>query len=136
MPNLRLSDDVRQALVAYLAALKGQADAEARPWNDPSAAQDSVGRGHILFNTVGCVTCHGVGGIGGYPNNTVAGGLIPSLKGVSESYTKKELIQRISLGAQPARDDPNGPQPMLSMPPWGQTLKPDEIEASPITFCR
>src|SRR4051812_49365152 len=36
MPNPRLSDKAREALVEYLAGLKGQAWGEKRPWNEAS----------------------------------------------------------------------------------------------------
>ena len=129
MPNFYFKDRTRDALVAYLATLKGQ-DYKVKPWDDPSVSGDPVKRGESLFNHAGCVGCHGVKGQGGYNNNNVVGGLIPSLTMVSEGYSKEELAEKISKGVpHPAKDDPNGAEPMIHMPSWGEMLSKDEIES-------
>lgn len=126
MPNPHLSDPARQALVNYLSTLKGQAFAGAKPWDDPSL-KDPVERGHVIFGRAGCIACHGKDGLGGYPNTNVPGGKIPALTTVSQTYTKEELLKKIKNGVKPAKADPNGPDPMIFMPPWGQVLTDDEI---------
>lgn len=127
MPNPHLSDPARAALVDYLSSLKGQDFDGHKPWDDPQYAGKPVERGHVIFAKAGCITCHGVGGAGGYPDNNVAGGMIPALTHVKETYTKAELVAKITNGSQPAKADPNGPDPLLFMPSWGQTLSKDEI---------
>lgn len=129
MPNFNLNDKARAALVAYLGSLKGSAYRDAPPWDDSSFGSDPVKRGQEIFTRVGCVGCHGRGGKGGYPNNNVAGGKIPALLLVADGYSKEELESRIRNGSNPAKDDPNGPEPMIVMPAWGETLKDDEIDA-------
>lgn len=129
MPDPRLSDSARQALVDYLSVLKGEDWGGERPWNAPSLMSDPVERGHLLYARAGCVTCHGVGGEGGYPDNNVVGGKIPALTDVDQRYTKDELRKKIAGGVIPQKADPNGPDPLLRMPPWGEVLKPDEIDA-------
>jgi mono/diheme cytochrome c family protein len=132
MPNFHLQDDIRQDVVAYLAAQKGQGfDATGgRPWNHPELADKKIERGEVLFNKAGCVACHSQGGKGGYPNNNVVGGQIPALIKVSEGYSRAELIAKVRTGvAKPAPADPRAPKPMIHMPAWGQVLKDDEIEA-------
>ena len=129
MPNFHLSDSVRAALVAYLSEQKGQGwptDAD-KPWNAPGLKDNPIARGKMIFNKVGCVACHGVGGVGGYPNNNVVGGLIPSLTKVAEGYSKEELIHKIHDGVVPTPMDPSQPAPMIHMPPWGQVLSKGEI---------
>lgn len=130
MPNFYLKDDVRQALVTYLASLKGEAYKENAPWNRPEYMEDSVKRGEKIFKSVGCVGCHGNAGVGHYPNNNVVGGQIPALKTVADGYSKEELKDKIRKGVpESAKDDPNGPAPMIHMPEWGQVLKDDELDA-------
>jgi len=127
MPNKQLSPAARGAIVSYLATLKGQDWAKgARPWD---GAGDAVARGRLVFLRAGCVACHGRGGVGGYPNNNVKGGRIPALDKVSETFTKAELIVKIKNGvAAPAKDDANGPDPLVFMPKWGDVLDAGDID--------
>lgn len=129
MPDPHLTDNSRKALVAYLVTLKGQDWGDARPWNEASLRADPVERGHVLFARAGCVTCHGIRGAGGYPDNNVVGGKIPALQNISERYTKEELKTKIRRGVIPQKADPKGPDPLLRMPPWGDVLKDDELDA-------
>ncbi|MBI4348204.1 MAG: c-type cytochrome [Elusimicrobia bacterium] len=130
MPNLHLSDPVREALVAYLYSLKGDAYRLSTPWNHKGLKEDPVKRGEALFNRVGCVGCHGRAGVGGNPNNNVAGNKIPTLTLVADGFSREELVGKIKVGVpKPAKDDPTGPEPLIGMPAWGQVLKDDEIEA-------
>lgn len=131
MPNFFLKDNVRKALVAYLASLKGEAYlAGSKPWDSPELKEDPVKRGEAIFSHAGCAGCHGAGGKGGYPNNNVVGGLIPSLINVSDGYSKEELAEKIRKGVpQSASEDPNSPAPMIHMPAWSQVMKDDEIES-------
>lgn len=131
MPNKRLSDAARGAIVAYLAEQTGQAwPAGGRPWDAPSINKDPLARGRLLFNRAGCVGCHGTGGAGGYPNNNVKGGLIPKLNGVYETYTKPELVAKIKKGVRnPEKADPKGPEPLVWMPAWGEKLDDSELDA-------
>lgn len=131
MPNFRLADPIRADLVAYLSSLDGSGYLQGRkPWDAQELHGDPVARGREIYKRVGCVTCHGKDGAGGYPNNNVVGGLIPALKTVADGYSREELIDRISKGVRhPAMADPEGPEPLLYMPRWESKLKSDEIEA-------
>ena len=129
MPNFNLNEATRADLVAYLSAQKGQAWAE-KPWLTGEAkALPAAERGKIIFNSVGCVSCHAKDGYGGYPNNNVAGGLVNSLTKVTEGYSKAELHEKIKGGAVPIPKDSSKPAPMLQMPKWGQQLNEKEIDA-------
>ena len=129
MPNFNLKDSTRADLVAYLSAQKGQAW-KVKPWETPAAAALPVAeRGKIIFNAVGCVSCHAKDGYGGYPNNNVAGGLVNSLTKVTEGYSKAELHEKIKGGAVPIPNDSKLPAPMLQMPKWGDQLSAKEIDA-------
>ena len=129
MPDFNLNDESRKALVAYLSAQKGQAWA-VKPWETPEAKALPVAeRGKIVFESVGCVTCHAKDGYGGYPNNNAAGGLIPSLSKVTEGYSKPELHDKIKHGAVPIPNDMKLPPPMLIMPKWSDTLSKAEIDS-------
>jgi mono/diheme cytochrome c family protein len=130
MPNFNLNDGTRADLVAYLSAQKGQAWGDAYPWRKPEiAALPPVKRGEFIFNKAGCVACHGQFGGGGYPNNNVVGGLIPTLTKVSEGYSKAELHSKIQFGQVSIPKDASAEKPKIFMPKWGDQLKPDEIDA-------
>ncbi len=130
MPNLNLRPNIRKDLIAYLVAQQGQAfEKSGKPWEHPELQGDLVKKGEVIFEKVGCIGCHGIGGVGGNPNNNVAGGLIPSLRGVSELYNMEELIDKIRMGSVPGAEDPSKPGPMIEMPQWGKVLLPDELKA-------
>jgi mono/diheme cytochrome c family protein len=129
MPNFDLNDATRADLVAFLSAQKGQAWST-YPWRTPEAmALPAAERGKLIFNKAGCVACHGQFGGGGYPNNNVAGRLIPTLTLVSDGYSKTELHSKIQNGSTPLPDDPSKPKALIFMPKWGDQLKSDEIDA-------
>lgn len=126
MPNKQLSPAARGAIVSYLAELKGQDWPKGgRPWDGAGADE-----GRLIYLRAGCVACHGPGGAGGYPNSNVAGGKIPALNIVSQTYTKAELIAKIKRGVpSPVKADPKGPDPLVFMPSWGQYLDDAEIDS-------
>jgi mono/diheme cytochrome c family protein len=129
MPNKQLSPAARAAIVSYMATLKGQDWPKGgRPWDGEG---DAVARGRLIFLRAGCVACHGAGGAGGYPNNNVAGGKIPALSNVSQTFTKTELVAKIKRGVPaPVKADPSGPSPLVWMPSWGEVLDDAEIGAA------
>src|SRR3974390_1117983 len=57
MPNFNLPDNVRDALVRYLALQKGDAYRKNPPWNTPELMADSVKSGAVIYDRVGCVGC-------------------------------------------------------------------------------
>jgi mono/diheme cytochrome c family protein len=128
MPDKRLPPAARAAIVAFLMEQQGQEWPKgARPWDGLS---DPLERGRLIYLRAGCVACHGQGGVGGYPNNNVAGGKIPALNGVSETFTKAELVAKIRNGVPaPLKADPKGADPLVWMPSWGKTLDDAEIDA-------
>ncbi|HVE12554.1 MAG TPA: cytochrome c [Elusimicrobiota bacterium] len=130
MPNFHFSPALRKSLVAYLSSLQGQAYEGKKPWDAEEFASDPVKKGGEIFVRAGCITCHGKNGSGGYPNNNVNGGKIPTLTNVADGYTKEELVKKISNGVRhPAKVDPSGEEPLLYMPQWSEKLSPDEIAA-------
>ncbi len=129
MPNFNLTEETRKDLVAYLSAQKGQAWKE-YPWRTAEVkALPAAERGKFIFNKAGCVACHGQFGRGGYPNNNVAGGLIPTLTLVSDGYSKPELHTKLQNGQISIPADPSKPKPMIYMPKWGDQLSSDEIDS-------
>lgn len=117
MPEFRLAPDDRAAIVAYLSSLKGR---DWHPWKP--------GDGKAIFLQAGCVACHGAQGKGGFPNDNVPGLAIPALTSVGQTYTKEELIRKITEGSKPQKADPSGPEPLVFMPAWGKVLSAREIE--------
>ncbi len=128
MPNLHLPDHVRTDMVAYLSGLKGEEYGETRPWNTEALKADHVARGKAIFEGAGCTGCHGVNGVGGNPNPHALGGMIPSLGGVKDLYSKEELIDKVRQGSTPG-GDPKNPGVVVSMPEWGKYLTKDEFHS-------
>jgi mono/diheme cytochrome c family protein len=130
MPNFHLPEEVRAELVEYLSAQKGDGYRKGNePWQLAELKDDQVKRGETIFNKAGCVACHGLRGAGGYPNNNVAGGQIPSLTNAADGYSKDELKTLLHKGRIAAIADPSQPAPMINMPEWGKVLKDDEIDS-------
>ncbi len=131
MPTLHLNETALNALVAYMFSLKGEDyKGEKAPWKTEALKDDPVKRGEAIFNRVGCTGCHGTAGIGGFPNNNVVGGKIPSLKFVSDGYSKEELKEKIHKGVpESSPEDPSQPKPMIHMPAWGEVLGDEELDA-------
>lgn len=130
MPNMHLPEHVRGDLVAFLTEQKGQLYATAgKPWERPEDAADPVKKGEAAFRRIGCTGCHGRGGIGGNPNNNVAGGVIPGLIDVAEKYSHEELEDKIRQGSIPAAADRKKPAPMIVMPEWGKLLSESDLDA-------
>ena len=129
MPNFYLKENVRKELVKYLSSLKGQDYQNNPPWNDPSITHP-IQKGKVIFERVGCVGCHGIEGKGGYPNNNVVGGKIPSLTLVADGYSKDELIEKLNKGVpHPQKAVSSEPDPMIFMPSWGEILQKEELDA-------
>lgn len=126
MPDLRPSPKARAALVEYLSSLRGQGHGDRPPWR---GLADLVQAGRRVYLKAGCVACHGPGGRGGEPNNNVPGRAIPALDRLVATYTPEELARRIRSGARPVKEDPTGPEPLVSMPAWGEALTEPDIEA-------
>jgi mono/diheme cytochrome c family protein len=132
MPNFQMSERGRLDIAAYLATLRGAgfSPSEPAPWQSAKAQADPLVKGALLYKHVGCVTCHGREGTGGYANNNVPGGKIPNLKKVAQTYSREELVEKIKIGVRhPAKADAAGPEPHLWMPAWGEVLSKDEIDA-------
>ncbi len=117
MPDFRLKPDERAALVDWLASLQGRGY---HPWKP--------GEGRAIFLKAGCVACHGAQGRGGFPNNNVPGEAIPALTKTAETYTPEELRKKIAAGSLPQKERPDGPEPLVSMPPWQKVLSDAEIK--------
>ncbi|MEK7232343.1 MAG: c-type cytochrome [Elusimicrobiota bacterium] len=131
MPKKLMSDEARNALIGYLKELKGQDWTKgARPWDAPSLMKDPVARGRVIYIRAGCVGCHGGDGLGGYPNNNVQGGLIPSLNKAADVFSKAELIAKIKNGVpQSQKVDAKGATPLIRMPAWSGILDDAELDA-------
>jgi ubiquinol-cytochrome c reductase cytochrome b subunit len=70
--------------------------------------QGDAARGAQLFKDEACLACHSMGGQGG--------GRGPDLSSVGDRLSKDQLTWRIAYGGN-------------NMPAYGQTLKPDELNA-------
>jgi mono/diheme cytochrome c family protein len=149
MPDFReeLGDEGAHAIAAYLMSMTGENIphkffvAQA-PKPEPSFS-DPIKHGKFVFEKYGCAGCHGLGGAKGRRNFNALGagqsnpdedmdkGREPTLTDVVGTYTKEELIKKISNGVSSvnvAKYNPHGPTPPLYMPPWKDKIKPTEME--------
>jgi mono/diheme cytochrome c family protein/plastocyanin len=122
--------------------------------NPPPAS--IVERGRLNFLNLGCMRCHGPEGRGGIRNHNAKGGEVPALFKLADTIVNNRqeadrlliLLQRggplderevwlreffkikktIREGKNPLKEDPNGPEPPLAMPAWGEKLSDKEIE--------
>ena len=87
--------------------------------------------GYKLYNEMSCVACHGPAGKGGVHNfNAQTGQQVPALIHVADSYTKADLIAKISQGVPVcAKLNPDGPAPPLHMPAFKDLLKDQDMES-------
>jgi cytochrome c553 len=123
MPDQGLSDADRGALADFLAAQKGQAWGDGRPWAPLPPAE----KGRAVYVHAGCIACHGVAGRGGHPNPGAHGDVIPALAPLMGTYTADELKAKIKNGVSPEGHD--GRTPAVVMPPWKDVLSNDELDA-------
>jgi len=133
MPNFRLKDADRAAIVDYLSSLKGQDFGARKPWDKEISSEippaNIVAEGEMIYRRAGCVACHGPQGRGGMPQNNFHGNQIPAVYKVAEGYTLDELEKRIRSGRIPEPQDPSLPPPMVAMPAWGTVLSELEIDS-------
>lgn len=119
MPDTKLKPKAREAIVDYLASLRG----------DGLPQVVGPADGALVFRKAGCAACHGPAGVGGHPNNNVLGGVIPALPALAATYTLEELKDRIRRGKRAEAADPSRPAPHAHMPAWGEVLGDGELEA-------
>jgi mono/diheme cytochrome c family protein len=113
------------ALVALPLILAGSlGTAQAQP-------TDPVTLGKHLVEHLGCLYCHGLGGRQGIDNPNAIRKYVPAWdeKEFIEKYTAKEAVAAvIRKGRFPAKDLKATGNP-IPMPPWGNRLKPEEMDA-------
>lgn len=126
MPQFGFSRDEAHSLVLFLRRLHERGIEAPGGSFQPTPAQ----RGERIYRRYGCRGCHGADGEGGVTNrNAESGEQVPPLRFVREGYTAEELKQRIRLGVRDvARLDPEGPEPPLFMPAWGDRLSEGQLD--------
>jgi len=123
-------EDTRSAILA-LQALKNQPDEDnslpegERP-QDPQAAL-----GLALVEHLGCLHCHGLGGRQGLSNPNAVRKYVPAWD--EEAFIARYPVDDgvryvITSGRFPAKD-PKAVGSPVPMPPWGNRLKPEEMDA-------
>ncbi len=89
----------------------------------------AVQRGRAVYEKYGCAACHAPDGTGGVRNYNYVNGTEPNLRKAVPTYTKEELVEKISKGVSPVgKADPKGPTPSLYMPPWKDKIKGQEMD--------
>lgn len=87
-------------------------------------------RGRLVYESYGCVSCHGSDGTGGFANtNAETDGKVPGVIHVAEGYTTTELARLIRTGmARIGKHDADGPTPPFRMPGWGDRMSDRDVE--------
>ena len=85
--------------------------------------QGDVVAGMVLYDSFGCVNCHGPNGLGGVPNPASPDGTIPPLVGADfhHEFNDQAIADVIRSGSV------LGKAPIVSMPHWGGILTDTEI---------
>lgn len=102
MPHPRIKKDQAEIITAFLLTLpepkKGYVIGEhkVRPGKsnpaqtaESKATAASIAQGKALFNSHGCIACHGIGNIGGH--------FAPRLDGISQHRDRQYIVDRISV---------------------------------------
>jgi len=101
-------------------------------WGTARAEQvDQVTLGKDLVKHLGCLYCHGLGGRKGIDNPNAVRKYVPAWdeKAFIERFPKKDAVSAvIRKGRFPAKDT-NAEGSPIPMPPWGNRLKPEEMDA-------
>ncbi|MEE9271612.1 MAG: c-type cytochrome [Candidatus Krumholzibacteria bacterium] len=121
MPNFKLPQGERLALVEYLHGLQGQRNGEAKRWEDNTAFfLDSRPRevGAMVYRRFGCDGCHGERGEGGYANvNAAPDEKMPVIAAAARDNSRDVIKGILFFGRKPTLLDPAGPEP-LPCPAW------------------
>ena len=131
MPNFRLPNDERDALVAYLMTLDGQANEASQNWEANTAFQlNSRPRevGERVYKRFGCDGCHGRKGEGGFTNpNAQPDGQMPPIFRAMLDNSADDIKSRMLVAQKPAKIDPAGQDP-LPCPSWDGAITDSELE--------
>ncbi len=123
-------DPATAALIATLEETKNEEQIKKMKHNG-HVGESKVELGRALVEHLGCLHCHGLGGRQGLPNPNAIRKYVPA-------WDEKEFIDRypvddgiryvITNGRQPEKD-PKAASSPIPMPPWGNRLKPAEMDA-------
>ncbi len=123
MPNFRLLEDDNgaeeggvneiKAIAAYLWQNSEGPSLERHPLGPPAGVKDLAEEGKALFETVGCVACHGIKKKGENGELALAGGdFAPDLSKIGEKIPYEYLIEWIQ---DPKKFQPQGRMPDLRL---------------------
>ncbi len=123
MMNMHGLVAVGDQVVTKDAAVANDALCMAHPASPIPIFNNITDRGHFLFQTRGCVTCHGVDGIGGVPNFNYARGTVPALNTLANkiSLESKEEVEAFTKVLD-KKEEPSKDQPVPGVSNWALTL--------------
>jgi mono/diheme cytochrome c family protein len=134
MPFFNLSSEDAEAITTFVLSLwRDRIPLEyivpvSSPRPEPEL-KTAVQRGRAVYEKYGCAGCHAPDGSGGIRNYNYVNGTEPNLRKSVPTYTKEELVEKISKGVSPVgKADPKGPTPALYMPPWKDKIKGQEMD--------
>jgi predicted CxxxxCH...CXXCH cytochrome family protein len=134
MPFFNLSEDDATAITTFVQSLaRDRIPMEyIVPLTAPRAEpvlKTAVLRGRAVYEKYGCAGCHAPDATGGIRNYNYVNGTEPNLRKAVATYTKEELVEKISKGVSPVgKADLKGPTPVLYMPPWKDKIKGQEMD--------
>ena len=101
-----------------------------RAASERPAEDSAVARGRVLYDSYGCVMCHGADGKGGFANpNAETDSKVPAVIYVKEGYTPAEVAAVIRNGKSwIGRGDPQRPAPPYRMPGWHDRMSPRDVD--------
>ncbi len=125
MPDFHIPQEGVEHLAAYLHTLQGQNNEEGQQWEYMISFMINTkdrDRGDMVWKRLGCWSCHGENGKGGIRNPNAAAGheLVPNMKGVRDSYSKDELLAKITGGTKVPAADPSAELQPYSCPAYAE----------------
>ena len=133
MPNLHIPSEAVEHLAAYLHALQGQHNDDARESEfmiNMMINNDDERRGELVWKRLACWSCHGEAGEGGVGNPNAQSGheMIPDLEGARDNYSHEEFLAKVRQGGSVPAADP-GVEPLpFACPKYENAL--NELEGA------
>jgi mono/diheme cytochrome c family protein len=101
------------------------------PGTKPAGADNPVQLGHDLVEHLGCLYCHGLGGRQGIDNPNAVRKHVPSWDAPEfvKRYPVDDGVRYVIEKGRVPEQDPKADGSPIPMPPWGNRLTKDEMDA-------
>jgi len=117
-----ISDTQVDQLIAYIKA--GLPDVRGAEREQVPAGASPVVAGATLYESYGCINCHGPNGLGGVPNPGSEDQAVPPLSGSDfrSEFDTPDKIKEVIVGGSVI-----GKPPIVAMPHWGGVLTDEQV---------